>query len=281
MGGAAALQRVPNQPIVVAAGLDARRAARVIDALRDRAVLWIVSSLAALQTFLRGSTEPVDVVVIPARDDSGRDVADFVRELATAWPRMAIVVYCEIVSVEAPDIRSLAVAGAHQFVFAGVDDSALTLRGILDSARREVASEFLMLQLATVLPSELHPLAERVLARPDVVTTVPALAAALGVHRKTVFNRCARAGSLTPSELVTWIRLVMVAYLLETTGRTVERIAVDLGFASDTSLRNLLKRYSGHRAGDIRESGGARLVMDALAARTRAQSGVQPYSSIS
>lgn len=281
MGGAAALHRVPNRPIVVAAGLDARRAARLIDALRDRATLRTAPSIAALHASLNESREPVDVVVIPARDDSGRDVADFVRELAAAWPRMAIVVYCEIVSVEAPDIRALAVAGAHQFVFAGVDDSALTLRGILDSARREVASEFLMLQLATVLPSELHPLAERVLARPDVVTTVPALAAALGVHRKTVFNRCARAGSLTPGELVTWIRLVMVAYLLETTGRTVERIAMDLGFASDTSLRNLLKRYSGYRAGDIRESGGGRLVMDALAARTRAQPQDQPYSSIS
>lgn len=281
MRGAAGLQPVPNQPIVVAAGLDARRMARLIDALRDRAVLRTATCLTTLHAYLNASMEAADFVVIPARDDSGRDVADLVRELTTAWPRMAIVVYCEIVSVEAPDIRALAVAGAHQFVFSGVDDSIVTLRGILDSAQREVASEYLLTQLSLVLPSELHPFAERVLARPEVVTTVSALAMALGVHRKTVFNRCARAGCLTPGELITWIRLVMVAYMLETTGRTVERIAVDLGFASDTALRNLLKRYSGYRAGDIRESGGARLVIDALAVRTRTGPVAQPYSSIS
>src|SRR5579884_3278242 len=116
MTGAAALQRVPTQPILVAAGLDVRRTARLIDALRDRAALRTVPSVADVRPLLRDAREPVDILVIPARDDAGRDVADLVRELTATWPRMAIVLYCEILSVEAPDIRSLAVAGAHQFV---------------------------------------------------------------------------------------------------------------------------------------------------------------------
>jgi AraC-like DNA-binding protein len=107
------------------------------------------------------------------------------------------------------------------------------------------------------------------LARPDAIKTLPDLAAALGVHRKTLFNHCRKAGFLAPAELVAWARLAMVAYMLETTACTIERIAIDLGYASDTALRNTIKRYTGQRAGQIRNAGGVDRVIRELDERAR------------
>ncbi len=95
------------------------------------------------------------------------------------------------------------------------------------------------------------------------------LAAALGVHRKTLFNHCRRARFLPPAELVAWARLAMVAYMLETTGCTIERIGIELGYASDTALRNTIKRYTGQRAGQIRDAGAVEQVIRALEERSR------------
>jgi len=48
---------------------------------------------------------------------------------------------------------------------------------------------------------------------------------------------------------------------------TIERIAIELGYASDTALRNTIKRYTGQRAGQIRNAGGVDAVVAALEAR--------------
>ena len=57
--------------------------------------------------------------------------------------------------------------------------------------------------------------------------------------------------------------------MLETTGCTIERIGIELGYASDTALRNTIKRYTGQRAGQIRDAGGVDTVDSALEARSR------------
>jgi hypothetical protein len=61
--------------------------------------------------------------------------------------------------------------------------------------------------------------------------------------------------------------LALVAHLLETTGCTIETIANELAFPSDTALRNTMKRYTGRRAGDIRCAGGMACVIAALVER--------------
>lgn len=57
--------------------------------------------------------------------------------------------------------------------------------------------------------------------------------------------------------------------MLETTGCTIERIAIDLGYASDTALRNTIKRYTGQRASQIRDAGGVGQIIRALEDRIR------------
>jgi AraC-like DNA-binding protein len=226
-----------------------------------------VESFDQLLQVLRVTTDTVDAVVLPSRDATGSDAIRTIRQIAVERPRVAIVGYCQAGAQYSTDIRALAAAGVHQFVFAGIDDTGVAFRAVVDDARRQCAAECVMESLGAVVPVMLHPMLEVALAKPHSVTSVPSLAAALGVHRKTLFNRCERAAFLSPAELLTWARLALVAHLLETTGCTIETIANDLGFPSDTALRNAMKRYTGRRAGEIRSSGGVACVLSALAER--------------
>ena len=263
----AALRRVPlssELPAVLACAVTAVQRTRLIDALRGRAALDFCRTFTELSERLQRSSDGVDAIVLPASDASGKDASHIVREIAVVHPRTAIVVWCDTGPHHSVEIRALAVAGAHQFLFAGIDDHGVALRAVLDLARRQCGAEWVMARLAPVVPSRLHPMVEATLARPESVKTVPELAAALGVHRKTLFNHCRKAGFLAPAELIAWGRLAMVAYILETTTCTIERIAIELGYASDTTLRNTVKRYTGQRAGQIRDSGAVQAVVEAL-----------------
>ena len=129
-----------------------------------------------------------------------------------------------------------------------------------------------MAALRPWVPAPIHPLVEAALSRPSIISDVRSLADALGVHRKTVFNRCAHAAFLNPMELLTWTRLALAAYLLEATGVTVEKISIEIGYPSPTALRNTMKRYTGLRPMEIRASGGLQVVVDRLRARLRQNS---------
>ncbi len=272
MRGEGALRHVPigsDQPTVVACAVTAVQRSRLIDALRGRVSLDFSPAFEALSESLQRSPEPIDAVVLPARDASGQEAIRVVREIAANRPRTAIVVWCDARSYHSLEIRALAVAGAHQFLFAGIGDDGVALRAVLDLARRQCGAEWLMTRLAPLAPSQLHPMLEAALARPDSIKTLRDLASALGVHRKTLFNHCRRARFLAPAELIAWARLAMVAYMLETTGCTIERIGIELGYASDTALRNTIKRYTGRRAGQLRDAGAVDQVVHAFDERAR------------
>lgn len=257
--------------VVVACVFTPQRRARLTDALRGKADLRFTDSFDQLTQSLRSTIESVDAVVVSARDLAGVSAVRAIRLVIAERPRTAIVAYCQAGSQYSDDIRSLAVAGVHQFVFAGVDDMGVAFRAVLDAARRECAGEWVMHVLAPVVPSMLHRMIEAILARPDAVTSIRALADALGVHRKTLFNRCESAGFLPPAEVLAWTRLTLVAHLLDTTGCTIEKIAVELAFPSDTALRNMIKRYTGQRASDIRSHGGVQTVVASLVRRVADQ----------
>jgi AraC-like DNA-binding protein len=249
--------------------MSAQQGARLSDALRDRAPFRVIDSFAELRRFLGSSIESIDVIVVGARDATGADAAPVIRDIAPQRPRAAIVAYCQAGSQYSTDIRALAAAGVHQFVFLGIDDSPYLLRNVLDSARRESAAEWVLQQLASTVPAVLHPIVEAALFHPDRVTTVRALANAMSLSRNTLFNRCEEANYLSPAELLMWTRLALVAYLMETTGCSVETIANKLAYSSATALRNAMKRYTGLRPSQVRDAGGLACLIRGLQRRVQ------------
>lgn len=252
---------------VLACPAGTQQRARIIDALRHRAELELVTSMDELRDSLKRTVRQVDSVILPARDVDGSSIERHIREIATQRPNTAIIVYCRAGSQYSSDIRALTAAGVHQFVFAGIDDSGSAFAEVLHSARRHCAADSVMRRLAPLVPTSLHPIVETALSEPAELTTIGSLANARGVHRKTLFNLCDRAKFLTPGELLTWCRLALVGHYLDTTGCTLETIALEMAFASDTALRNTIKRYTRMRGTDLRQSGGVSCVLEALGKR--------------
>lgn len=252
---------------VLSCALDLRQRARLCEAVRQRAAVRDVDSFQELSVALRSVPEHVDCIVLGARDRTGAEATAAIREITTLRPRTAVIAYCRAGIHHSSDLRALAIAGVHQFVFDGIDDTGVAFRTVIEAGRQTCAAEWLMRQLTPLVPPALHPMLEAALAKANEITTVSELAAKLGVTRTTLFNRCVRAGSLMPEELLTWARLSVVAFFLETTGSTIEAIAYQVGFASDTALRNTMKRYTSLTASQVRASGGVTRVVAALRSR--------------
>ena len=263
------------EALVWAYGCSPVQRARLTDATRGRARLRVLESAAELTACLRLPEAP-DVIVVSVVEAEAREAAALLRLIAASCPRAALVGYVDGDPAMLPGIASLAAAGVHQLLFTGMNDTGAQCRAVLQEARRQCAAAVVLAALRSVFPDALHPVAEAALARPAAVTDVRALADALGVHRKTLFNRCARACSLPPAGVLGFTRLALVAYLLESTTHTVESIALELGYPSPTALRNGIRRYTGLRATDIRAGGGLSLVLGALRTRLEATAPPQP-----
>ena len=269
-GGSHAVARGASESgSVVACVPSPQHRARVVDALRTRADVRFVDTFLELRALVRRTVADIDTIIVSAHDGTGAAADAVVRAIVDERPRTAIIAYCQAGAHHNADLRELALAGVHQFVFAGIDDTGVAFRAVLASARRHCAADCVMRELGPVVPASLHRLVEAVLARPDELTSIAALADAVGVHRKTLFNHCQRAGFLQPAELLAWCRLAIVAHYLETTGCTIESIAIDMGYASDTALRNTMKRYTGLRASEVRARGGVACIVSALVEHTQ------------
>lgn len=269
MAGERALQagqaRAPELRVVGCA-LARQQQAFVVDGLRHRAACrFVAGGDELLRQLAQG--DGCDVVVIGPREAEGPSTLPLVERLARDWSGIAVVMFFP--PRGAPDLspRSFLLAGAHQLVHEGVNDTALTVGQAVENARRECSADTVFRAIRSLIPPALHPWAHAVVSNPQRVTSVTTLAADQGVHRKTLVNRCAKAGFLPPAELIAWCRLCVVGHLLERTGATVETIALNLEYPSHTALRNRMKRSTGMTATEVRQAGGLAAVVQAFARR--------------
>ncbi|MEP6619717.1 MAG: helix-turn-helix domain-containing protein [bacterium] len=256
-------REVDRLPTVLTCAIDHAVAQRIRDAMRNVACIQSFGSFVEATDALRSMPMPVAVVVGP-QDAGGSAAIPFVTTVA-AYQRVAIVVSCNAGLESSQHIRLLARAGAHEFLFRGVDDHGIAVRSVVESAMQACAADRVLVRLLPLLPDRLHSYVRFCVQFPRRALSVSVVAAALGIHRKTLFKYAAADNAPSPGELLAWCRLCLVAEQLELFPfRTVEAIANDLDFASSTALRNMIKRYTGMRAIEIRQNGGMTCVVDAL-----------------
>jgi AraC-like DNA-binding protein len=116
-----------------------------------------------------------------------------------------------------------------------------------------------MAELQRILPNRLYPFAEAIVRNPSK-GSIATITRHLGVHRQTPNFWCRKERYLRPEELLVWCRMLLAAALLELTGRTLDSIAIELDYASSTSLRNQLKNNTGMTATQIRVAGFGRII---------------------
>lgn len=237
---------------------------RISTAVRGHATPQFVGTTGELVAHLAASSSVPIALVVEPRDCDGRSTATIVSELVAAHPSLPIIGYCRAGYEHSRDIIELGVAGAHELLFHGIDDSGVALRGVLTSAGQACAASQVLRAIGADIPEPLLPMFEFCLAYPERATSVQAVAHVLGVHRKTLVNYCAQASFPPPGAVLAWCRLLLVGHFLEMPARTVEGIALRVEFASATALRNMLRRYTGLRPQQVREHGGLRCVVQAF-----------------
>lgn len=251
----------PSLPVAVLLVRDRTDRAKLAEALRGRARPVFVDSAQDLEQRVSRSVDPIIAVIAEPRDADGVPSAPALARLHALRPGLSLVGYCDAGHEYSSDILELAIAGVHELMFRRLDESRHVLASVLARATHATAAEHV---LAIVLPQLPAAAATYVgycvhHAREDF--DVEQLAAAFGLHRKTLGIRCREAGLPTPNALIAWCRLFVVAHLLAEGDRLVDDVALALDFPSPGALRNLVKRYTGGRPLDLRAGGGVRAVV--------------------
>lgn len=212
----------------------------------------------------------VGAVVVEPRDPQGHSTAPIVELLRARWPQVPVLAYCDVSprgGGGSGDILALARAGVTELVMRGVDDERFALERHLASAARRCALDDAAGDLLQELPPPARTLLRHALERATAPLTIAGVAAALGVTRRTLLRRCARAGLPAPQELFAWCRLLAAAAELERSGASLDRVAHELQFPSGPALRKLVRRHLGMTPTELRAEGALATVL----ARFRAQ----------
>jgi AraC-like DNA-binding protein len=204
------------------------------------------------------------LAVVDHRDYDGSSTLPGIRRIRDEYPSVPVVMYVPLTAEVSSTVMEYAKAGVSQLVFQGVDDLRTSLRGAMDAALDQVSAVALGAELEALVPPSVLPFLRYCLehARRDI--SVEEVARAMSVHRKTLVDRLKAAHLPSPRAMIGWTRLLVAARMLDDPGRTVEQVALQLDFPSGTALRNMCKRYTGLRTGEVRQNGGVRCLMHAF-----------------
>ena len=252
---------VPRIAALVLGRLDR---ARLQDAVRGRALLEPVETVSALERLVARSVPRVAAVVAEPFDAQRTPTAPLLARLHAEYPGIALIGYCQPGHKHSSEILALARAGVHELVFRGVDDGTTTFQQTLARASQSSAAREVLDALEPVVSPEALRTVEACVQYAWPEFNSRALAQALGMNVKTLVKHCRTNGLPTPGALLNWIRLMVVSYLLESEGRALEHVAAAFGLDSASPLRNLMKRYTGMRATDVRNEGGLKVVIEAF-----------------
>jgi AraC-like DNA-binding protein len=252
---------------VVALVLSQERRARISAGVGRAAVVCFCEQREELAVL---ASHPGTVVVITeTRDSDHAPVAPIVARLTAGPSSVPVIAYIGCPGTAPDDIVDVVRAGASDLVRAGFDDVGVAFRTALRTAVVRAAANVIKRDVEHVVPSAVWPVIAYALDHADRDLTVTELARALAVHRRTVARRLKAAGVPGPRTLIRWCRLILAAWMLEGTTRTVESVALALDFASAGALRNALRRYAALSVSDVRRRDGFRRVADAFACRLR------------
>jgi methylphosphotriester-DNA--protein-cysteine methyltransferase len=265
------------QGVILVLVQGAAERARVRAALRSRYDVRFVDRTIELTQLAMSACAHLAGVVVEPRDIDGRSTVEAIEQLRASVP-VPLLAFSRPGPHHARELSGLIMAGVHEVLYEDADITGVAVRAVLESAQRAQVGERVAEALMATMPGRLRPLVRYATAHPET-QRVSSLAEALGYNRKTLVNHCAVAGYPPPQELLAWCRLAVVGELLTRTTRTIESIALQLDFPSDTALRNMIKRYTGLRASEVRAQGGLRCILNVFEVAMLARRGIAEVAS--
>jgi AraC-like DNA-binding protein len=201
-----------------------------------------VTSWTHLQEAIRESAPGALVLIDPYADGGSEGhFSPALRALLRDFPSATVVAAMSVQPDDFRSIRTLGTWGVAEIVDLAVDTTSASLAALLDKVSGQ---RFRVLLETSVLPHTSGRARSIVLAAADVVATggqAEDLAESLGISRRTLLRWCDQAGLPPPRRLLTWLRILLAAELLDERGRTVSSIARVCGYASGTALRTALQ----------------------------------------
>jgi AraC-like DNA-binding protein len=239
--------------------------------VRDAVAPATVQVCASATDVLRAIREQTtSIVLLDSHDESGCCTTDLIETIRSGFPTVPVVALCERLRVSAAELLALARADVHGLLFVETDELRHVLPTTLRAAAHQVTAEIVLRALAGRVATDVRPLLRYLLVHASEPLRVDRAAAALGVSRRTMHHRLARAGYPAAGILIGWCRLFLVGRLLEDSARSVEQISELLDFPSSSALRNMMKRYTGKTPQEIREVGGLEGVLRCFLMRVEA-----------
>jgi len=187
-----------------------------------------------------------------ATGESSRALLD---DSADSFPSVPIICMVSRLHVNPDELLHVARSTVHAILFEEDRRFPLLVRRSLTEAATRHRNEFVWGSIATMTPARVRPIVAYGLKHGHQALTVDGVARALGMHRKTLAERCSIAGTLPPQQVLGWCRLLASAVLLADRRRVVDHIALELDFPSGAAFRNQLKRYTGLSPAELRAKG--------------------------
>jgi AraC-like DNA-binding protein len=209
----------------------------------------------------------VTAILLEAHDAEGVPTGALVQDVVRLFPRTALLACVPRSGSLSQESLALVRSGVHDVLLAEDLDLAFVVRRVVNASRLRCLADALWPQLAPLLDEVLAPFLRYALEHAATPLDVRAVAAALGAHRKTLWERCRAHGVPGPRELLSWCRLLAAAYSLDDQGRTIDSIAHELDFPSPSALRNLMQRYLRLTPNECRARGGSSYAVRCLAER--------------
>jgi AraC-like DNA-binding protein len=241
---------------------DARTRSRLEVALRGHAPIEWFDTFANMRAALEDQRR-ICTVLVGMQDGRGESAASFAAALRREGRGAAIVACCDLNANGVQPVSELAVAGVHDVLFTGLNDDGHSARMVIFGACLGGAGDVVMNAITPSIPSAMLRFVDLAARRPRDLRRVSEVAEALGVSRQTLGRWCRVHKYIGPEELLMWVRLLLVAALLEATDETLESIAYEMQYGSPTALRNRIREYASLTATDLRD-GGLRLMLEAF-----------------
>ena len=196
------------------------------------------------------------VVVDPYAGTPGRSVlSPHLHTLLTRHPSATVLAALEIRPGRFHDLRTLGEWGVSEVIALDRDESSESIARKIRAAQGRLVRSF----LAHSVPEFVSGRGRAVLAAAAEIAARGGqgsdLATALHLTDRALLRWCERSHLPPPRRLMSWMRVLLAAELLDYPEETLLGIAHTCGYATDSSLRRAMQELTGATPTELRRSG--------------------------
>ncbi len=218
--------------------------ARLAEAVRGHATVWCTDDPVAVaeRAAADGGVSATVIAFAPTRHDEALRATEILRSLAPDHP---IIGYVDPRTLSSRFILETGRADLTDLVLRDVDDSRAVLLRVLQNAEQRGSAVRVADRMCEGQERDVRVLVQFICRRLREPLEVPAIAAGLGLNRRTLYHRLNAVGSPGPRELVGWCKVLFVVYQLSSAKVPLTAIATQLDLPSWRTLSYMVRRYLG------------------------------------